>query len=842
MELRHYQQASIDGLRNGFIAGHTRQILALATGAGKSFTSAELIRLSIAKGSKVGIFCERRKLVDQFSDTLDRLNIDHGVIMSKHWRFRPQAQVQVISIQTFAKMPRQQHFDLIVIDEVHAAMHGHIQAYIDARPNVKVVGLSATPFAPILPKYFSHIINPITMRELVDEGSLLPYKVFIAHEVDTTDVKVSSDGEWDKKQLGERASVVVGDVVADYLSIGQRLHGRKTKAICFSAGIAHGAELVNRFLEVGVIAVQLTHENKDEEKQEIFKEFDKHDSAIDVLISAEMLQRGFDNTSVEHVILAKPLRKSFSSFVQMCLDSDTEILSKSGWKTIGGISETDFVATFNAENGEISYEKPLDIVKRKLTHGERMYRIKSPHLDIRVTGGHDMVWNTRDSVGKYSWRKDKAEVLYERSSDYVIPVSGSFKFKGCNLTDDEIRFLGLFLSDGSLNKSNNQIVISQSASQPQWIHDYIVNSINGSGFKHKEYIIKRTGKWSEYADNIVRNISKKFSIVDGKKYDGWYRLEDYISKEIPDIYNNLDERQFGILLEAINVGDGHKFKNVPWSPKTMSIAAGNNKVYADRIQEMCILRGYRCNISTEYYNKNPMYILRISKKYYSCVGGSKGEAGRSRIEIDSSNTDEMVWCVTTSMGNIITRRNGKANITGNCGRGARPHDGQTYCIIQDNGGNWMRFNDDWNKLYGDGVTELVGNGDAKTRKEKTAKEKEAAKCPVCYALWTGGLICPVCGHVKKQQAMVEEVAGEMVEFNGSVEKKEKFSSEFKEAFYQGLIAYARKKGFKDGWAWHAYQTKFNIQPTWKKVEGEITIDVMNHIKHQAIARSKGAKK
>ena len=494
MELRHYQQASIDGLRNGFIAGHTRQILALATGAGKSFTSAELIRLSIAKGSKVGIFCERRKLVDQFSDTLDRLNIDHGVIMSKHWRFRPQAQVQVISIQTFAKMPRQQHFDLIVIDEVHAAMHGHIQAYIDARPNVKVVGLSATPFAPILPKYFSHIINPITMRELVDEGSLLPYKVFIAHEVDTTDVKVSSDGEWDKKQLGERASVVVGDVVADYLSIGQRLHGRKTKAICFSAGIAHGAELVNRFLEVGVIAVQLTHENKDEEKQEIFKEFDKHDSAIDVLISAEMLQRGFDNTSVEHVILAKPLRKSFSSFVQMI------------------------------------------------------------------------------------------------------------------------------------------------------------------------------------------------------------------------------------------------------------------------------------------------------------------------------------------------------------GRGARPHDGQTYCIIQDNGGNWMRFNDDWNKLYGDGVTELVGNGDAKTRKEKTAKEKEAAKCPVCYALWTGGLICPVCGHVKKQQAMVEEVAGEMVEFNGSVEKKEKFSSEFKEAFYQGLIAYARKKGFKDGWAYFQYVNRFNVAPAWKKQRGEITIDVMNHIKHQAIARSKGAKK
>jgi hypothetical protein len=154
----------------------------------------------------------------------------------------------------------------------------------------------------------------------------------------------------------------------------------------------------------------------------------------------------------------------------------------------------------------------------------------------------------------------------------------------------------------------------------------------------------------------------------------------------------------------------------------------------------------------------------------------------------------------------------------------------------------MRFNDDWNKLYGDGVTELVGNGDEKTRKEKTAKEKEAAKCPVCFALWTGGLICPVCGHVKKQQAMVEEVAGEIIEFNGIVEKKEKFSSEYKEAFYQGLIGYARSKGFKDGWAYHQYLRRFEVAPPWKKQAGEINIHVSNYLKHEAIKRAKGAKK
>ena len=89
--------------------------------------------------------------------------------------------------------------------------------------------------------------------------------------------------------------------------------------------------------------------------------------------------------------------------------------------------------------------------------------------------------------------------------------------------------------------------------------------------------------------------------------------------------------------------------------------------------------------------------------------------------------------------------------------------------------------------------------------------------------------------------MIEEVAGEIIEFNGIVEKKEKFSSEYKEAFYQGLIGYARSKGFKDGWAYHQYLSRFDVAPPWKKIAGEITGDVINHIKYQAIKRAKGAK-
>ena len=316
MILRSYQDLIIEQLRDGFRGGHIRQILSASTGSGKSVVMLEMVKAAVEKKVRVIFIVERRQLADQFSAHLDRAGIDHGILMAKHWRFRPEALVQVASAQTLERMESWPAFSLAFVDEIHATMRRSVVKMIESRPDLKIVGATATPFHPMIDKHFSNIVSAPTMAELVGMGNLVPFRVFIAHEIDTVGVKVVA-GEWQKDELEVRGRRIVGDIVTDYVRLSGEVFGRKSKAICFSCGIAHGAELAKSFAEVGVNAVQLASGVDEDFKSDVLKEFSKPDSSIDVLISVDMLSRGFDQTDIEHVILARPLKKSFSQHVQM---------------------------------------------------------------------------------------------------------------------------------------------------------------------------------------------------------------------------------------------------------------------------------------------------------------------------------------------------------------------------------------------------------------------------------------------------------------------------------------------------------------------------------------------
>lgn len=316
MILRPYQNDAVEGLRAGFRAGHTRQVLSASTGAGKSVIMLSMVRHAVEKGSRTIFICERRNLVEQFSAHLDRSGIDHGILMAGHWRFRPYSMVQVASAQTLERMDSWPAFSVAFIDEVHATMRKSVVTMIEKRPTLKIVGATATPFHPLIAKHFTNVVSAPPMAELVGMGNLVPFRVFIAKEIDTDGVKVVA-GEWQKDELETRGRRIVGDIVSDYLRLSHEVFGRNSKAICFSCGIAHGAELVQAFAESGINAVQLASGVDEDFKADVLREFSKAESAIDVLISVDMLSRGFDQTDIEHVILARPLKKSFSQHVQM---------------------------------------------------------------------------------------------------------------------------------------------------------------------------------------------------------------------------------------------------------------------------------------------------------------------------------------------------------------------------------------------------------------------------------------------------------------------------------------------------------------------------------------------
>lgn len=314
LQLRDYQEAAIQKLREGFSQGHRSQLLYLGTGGGKTEVAIAMLEAAKKKGSKAAMILDRVVLCDQTSRRLDKYSVDHGVMQAGHWRYRPYENIQVCSAQTLEKRGSFPGLDLLVVDECHAQRKQTIE-FIKNNPHIRVVGLSASPFTKGLAGTYSNVVSPITTKELVDQGSLVPLRVFIAKEIDMDGAKKVA-GEWSQADATTRGMKITGDVVTEWAKKTREIFGEPRKTIVFAAGVAHGADLAQKFQSQGYNFVSLSYKDDDEWKRDVIEDFAKPDSKIIGLIACDILTKGFDNEHVMIGVSARPFSKSFSSHVQ----------------------------------------------------------------------------------------------------------------------------------------------------------------------------------------------------------------------------------------------------------------------------------------------------------------------------------------------------------------------------------------------------------------------------------------------------------------------------------------------------------------------------------------------
>jgi DNA repair protein RadD len=122
MQLRPYQVSAVDDLRARVGSGRRRVLLVAPTGSGKTTIAAEMIRGAIGRDGAVLFLAHRKELIDQCSQRLDGVGVDHGVVMAQHRRSAPWCPVQVASIPTLAKrLDRLPRATLVIVDEAHHA-------------------------------------------------------------------------------------------------------------------------------------------------------------------------------------------------------------------------------------------------------------------------------------------------------------------------------------------------------------------------------------------------------------------------------------------------------------------------------------------------------------------------------------------------------------------------------------------------------------------------------------------------------------------------------------------------------------------------------------------------
>jgi len=314
LQLRPHQLDVVQKIDEGFTEGHRCQLLYAPTGFGKTEVAMAIMKELSSKYKKTAMVLDRIVLVNQTSTRLARYGINHGVMQSDHWRYRPMERIQVCSAQTLEKRENFPDIDLMIIDECHVQRKSVVD-YVKKNPSLKVIGLTATPFTKGLGTTYSNVVGAKSTGDLIDSGWLTPLKIFIAKEIDMTGVKKVA-GEWSPDDVTKRGMQITGDIVSEWIKNTNEIFGGPKKTVVFCAGVDHGRDLERQFKEQGFNFVAISYKEDDEFKAQTIEEFSKPDSDIHGLIATDILTRGFDVPDVMIGVSARPFSKSFSSHVQ----------------------------------------------------------------------------------------------------------------------------------------------------------------------------------------------------------------------------------------------------------------------------------------------------------------------------------------------------------------------------------------------------------------------------------------------------------------------------------------------------------------------------------------------
>lgn len=316
INLRDYQADAVEALRDGIRRKLRRQILCATTGAGKTLTSAHVLREAADKGSYTLFIVDRLALIDQTSAVFDEYGIRHGVVQGEHPRWEPHENVQVCSAQTLAKRALPRDPALIIVDECHVAYKA-TRDFIRNNPQAVVIGLTATPFTKGMGRDWDGIVNVIPTRQLIDSGHLIEPTIYVAKSPEDAALELDGKGEFSDASATTAGIQIVGDVVQEWITKTHEHFGGPVKTIVFSPTVEHGRELCAAYNARGYNFQQVSYlDRSDEERREKIEEFRRADSVTDGLVSCGVLTRGFDVPDVRCGISCKPYRKSLSGHMQ----------------------------------------------------------------------------------------------------------------------------------------------------------------------------------------------------------------------------------------------------------------------------------------------------------------------------------------------------------------------------------------------------------------------------------------------------------------------------------------------------------------------------------------------
>jgi len=207
--------------------------------------------------------------------------------------------------------------DIIVIDEAHRAQsntyRNFINRYLKRHPNVKICGFTATPERTdrkSLLEIFEKLTFSRTIYDLIKAGHLcdmVSYRIKTGHKFN--DRRLSS-GDFSPIAIKELNNQSRNTLILDTFN----KNCIKKKTLVFCVNIDHARCLAEYFNKNGITADAIYGNMPLSKRKEIIKDF--RSGKTRVLFNCQLLTEGFDEPSIEALIIARPT-KSKSLYCQM---------------------------------------------------------------------------------------------------------------------------------------------------------------------------------------------------------------------------------------------------------------------------------------------------------------------------------------------------------------------------------------------------------------------------------------------------------------------------------------------------------------------------------------------
>ena len=315
--LRPYQQQARERIHAEWENGHTRTLLVLPTGTGKTIVFASVAADQVRAGHRVLILAHRGELLEQAADKLQRsTGLVSAVEKADATCLNTWFRVVVGSVQTLQRTARLErfphdYFGTIIIDEAHHAITDGYRRILDYFGSAKVLGVTATPDRGDmrnLGEVFDSLAFEYKLTDAIKEGYLCRIMAqTIPLKLDISSVTMSG-GDYAVGDLGTALDPYLEQIAAE---MAQRCKGRKT--VVFLPLIKTSQKFRDLLNSHGFCAAEVNGQSTD--RKEVLADFDA--GKYNVLCNSMLLTEGWDCPSVDCVVVLRPtkVRSLYSQMV-----------------------------------------------------------------------------------------------------------------------------------------------------------------------------------------------------------------------------------------------------------------------------------------------------------------------------------------------------------------------------------------------------------------------------------------------------------------------------------------------------------------------------------------------